>query len=388
MKVALVCPNAFSVWQVRRGLIKALSQRGISVHVICADDAYVDRVKSLGVVYHPVHFSRFINATQDALYLASLWRIFRSERFDVVHNCTVKPNVYGAIAAKLAGVSRIIAMVVGLGFTFSSGPGFKNTLLRQLVKNLYRIGFRLTDKIWFVNKDDMTMLISSGIAKADKSVLIPSSAGLDLSEYSSLAVDSRKVEQLKDELGFVEGALYVSMIVARLVWSKGVREFVEASEELLAQFPQATFLLVGGIERDSPQSVPESFVSDGLPGNVRWLGFRDEVREILALSDIVVLPSYYGEGLPHILLEAMAMSRPIVTTDNVGCREAVENGRNGYLVPVRDSRALAHAIKSLLLDDSKRTSFGRYSRLKVENEFDENPLLERVLEELYHLPAR
>lgn len=385
MKVALTCPDAFSVWRFRRWLIEDLIERDISVHVISTHDAYVDRLKELGVIFHPVEFSRFINPKQDILYLVSLWKLFRSERFDIVHNESVKPNVYGAIAAKLTGIPRVIAMVEGLGFTFSSVPGFKNTLIRWIVKNLYRIGFGFSDKIWFVNKDNMNNLISLGIATPEKSVLIRSGGGLDLSEFSLSAADSQRIEHLKMELKTNRNTLFVSMVVARLIWSKGVREFVIAAQTLLTKFPHVKFLLIGPMDEDSPEAVPKSFVTGSLPENVQWLGFRDDIREILALTDIVVLPSYYGEGLPYVLLEGMAMSKPIVTTDNVGCREVVDEGRNGFLVPVKDSHALATAIGVLLRDKKKREQFGDYSRRKMEAEFDQRSINPQVLKLFYGL---
>ena len=385
MKVALTCPDAFTVWRFRRWLIEDLIDRNISVHVISIHDEYVDRLKELGVVFHPVQFSRFINPKQDILYLVSLWKLFRLERFDVVHNDSVKPNVYGAIAAKLTGVNRIIAMVEGLGFTFLSLPGFKNTLIRWIVKNLYRIGFGLSNKIWFVNKDNMDNLISLGIANPEKAVLIRSGGGLDLSEFSLSEANSQGVAHLKMELKFNKDTVLVSMIVARLIWSKGVREFINAAKELLTEFPHVKFILIGPLDKDSPEAVPKDYVTDRLPENVRWLGFRDDIREILALTDVVVLPSYYGEGLPYVLLEGMAMSKPIVTTDNDGCREAVDEGRNGFLVRVKDSHALATSVGILLRNEKKREQFGDYSRKKIEAEFDQRSINPQVLKLIYGL---
>ncbi len=384
MKAALVSPDAFTVWQFRRGLIKALLGQNISVDVISADDAYVDRVRSLGVTYHSVRLSRFVNPRLDVLYTFSLWRIFRSERFDIVHNFTIKPNIYGAIAARLAGVPRIVEMVEGLGFTFSSSADFRGRALRALIKFLYRIAFGLSTCVWFLNRDDMDAMISAGIARPRKSVLIRST-GVNTDEYSIRSVDEHQLTRLKEEMGLDGDSQLVSMIVSRLVWSKGVAEFAKAAVILGTELPSARFLLVGPVDLDSPEAVDDAFLNNSLPENVLWYSFREDVRELLTLSDVVVLPSYYGEGVPRILLEGMAMSKPIVTTDNVGCREVVDDGENGFLVPVKDADALAGAIAELLHDEKKRDRFGKHSRMKVEKEFDEKIVVNQALNLLYKL---
>lgn len=383
MKIALTGPDTFTVWRFRRGLITALAARGIAVHVISPEDDYVERIQTLPVVYHPVPFSRFTNPAHDLKYLLALWRIFRQERFDIVHNNTIKANVYGAIAAKLAGCPKIIAMLEGLGFTFSPAQSVKHRVVQALGKMLYRLGLGLSDAIWFVNQDDCDAMTRAGFADPRKSVVIRSGGGLNLAEFSAEAVDAQQTARLRQELEIADESLVVTLVVARLLWSKGVGEFIQAAERLRAAHPQARFLLVGPLEEDSPDAVPERFMREKLPENVAWLGFRDDVREILSLTDLVVLPSYYGEGLPYVLLEGMAMSKPIVTTDNVGCREVIEEGRNGYLVPPKDAGAFAGAIERLLSDDAKRRAFGAYSRQKMEEEFDEQVIIQHVLTTLY-----
>jgi N,N'-diacetylbacillosaminyl-diphospho-undecaprenol alpha-1,3-N-acetylgalactosaminyltransferase len=175
------------------------------------------------------------------------------------------------------------------------------------------------------------------------------------------------------------------MMVARIVWSKGVKEFIEASTLVSQTCPNVRFLLVGPLDPGSPDEIPSSYVEQHLSPHFTWLGFQQDVKSILALADIVTLPSYYQEGIPRVLLEAMAMQKPIITTDNVGCREVVDDGMNGFLVPTQNVMALASAIQTLVKDESCRLRFGLHSRRKVQAEFDESLITEEVLTKLYKI---
>jgi len=327
---------------------------------------------------------RFMDFRKDIKYLWSLYRIFLKHKFDFIHTFTIKPNVFGSIAGRFAGIRRIYALVEGLGFGYSEESGFKPWLSRQFFLMLYRLASLSITKIWFINQDDKDLFEKKKIIKSSNAVFIRS-IGVDLEEYSLQAVEPEVVKALRHELG--EGRdnlLYVTM-VARMIWSKGVKEFVEAANILSSRHPNARFLLVGEIQADSPQSVPEDYLKFMLPPNVRWLNFRTDIPALLAASDIVVLPSYYREGVPRSLLEGMAMGKPLVTTDYPGCREVVKDGYNGYLVPIRDAKALAEAISHLLSDSELRAKMGYAGREWAEREFDEKYVVARVLHELYGL---
>ena len=383
MKIAIVYPDDFSIWQFHKNLLKALKKKGFDVYAISAAGEYVKLIESLGVVHIPVQMGRFLDPIKDLKLLIELYKIFRVHRFDIVHNFTIKPNVYGAITAKLARIKRIIGTVEGLGVMFSKDPGLKLKLLRPLVNRLYQLGCRVSSKFWFVNPDDLELFVSENIITKHKAVLTIS-AGVDLKEYSIDAINNLRVARLKEELGINDSTKTITMIGARIIWSKGIKEFVEASELLCAKYPSLKFLLIGAIEKDSPLSVPEQYLREKeKSGTFQWLGFRKDIKEIYAVSDIVVLPSYYREGVPNVLLEAMAMGKPIVTTNNVGCKEVVEDGKNGYLIPVKDTSALANAIEVLINDENKRRVFGQYSRIKVKNEFDKKLIIDKIMKELY-----
>jgi N,N'-diacetylbacillosaminyl-diphospho-undecaprenol alpha-1,3-N-acetylgalactosaminyltransferase len=254
-----------------------------------------------------------------------------------------------------------------------------------MVDLLNALACRLADRVWFVNPDDLEFLAARKVAVREKAIVVRG-VGIDVDEFSAAAADPIKLDQLRTELALADGEPCVTMAVARAVWSKGVREFVEAADQLGRAYPRARFVLLAPVEEDSPHAVPPAYLRAAEQRNPRfvWLStFRRDVREILSLSSVVTLPSYYREGLPFVLMEAMAMGKPIVTTDNVGCREVVEEGRNGFLVSVKDPRALAQALGRLLADAGLRETFGQRSRQKVVTEFSDSVVVRRVLSEMY-----
>ena len=294
----------------------------------------------------PSQISRFMNPFIDIRYFNSLLRIFKKERFDIVHTFTVKPNFYGAIAAKLAHTKKSYSLVEGLGFLLSYGNGFKGILYRNLLCILYKITFNINNRVWFINRDDIKDLKKWCVLSERKAVFIKS-IGVDMHYFSYENVDMAAVQILRKQLSQGESDIFITLI-GRMNWTKGIREFIEAYKILNETHPHVVFLLVGEIQEGSPHSIPESYLRASETRNFLWLGFRDDILEIIALSDIIVLPTYYREGVPRALLEGMALSKPLVASNFVGCREVVEEGRNGYMVPIKDPPSLASAIKRLI----------------------------------------
>lgn len=384
MKIALIGPTDRSIWFFRRGLIKALVAQGHQVFVLCNAGDYVPNIVALGAVHIPTVVNRFLGPVDDLKYLWSLYRVFRQYKFDFIHTFTIKPNVLGAVAGRLAGIKRIYALVEGLGFGYPEEKGVRNFGLRTVFLLLYRIACALDDKVWFINQDDRNLFVSKHLLPASKAIFIRS-VGVDLKEYSPERINSEDLARLLQEMGDPEHKNTYVIMVARMIWNKGVKEFVEAAELLLPDYPDARFLLVGEVQAGSPYSVSESFLRSNVPANVFWLNFRQDIPTLIALSDIVALPSYYREGVPRVLLEGMAMAKPIVTTDFPGCREVVKHGDNGYLVPIKNSRALAEAIGRLLANKELRDRMGAMGRRWVESELDERLVVQKVLKELYAL---
>ncbi len=384
MRVCLLVPDDFSTWQFRRGLITALRERGHEVYAACSDGEYVPRLLDLGVTHIPVDVGGGISPFKGLKTVIALTNVFRKYRIDLLSTFTIKPNIYGTFAGRLAGVRTIVAQVSGRGTPFMDRPGLRARLLRALVTRLYTLGLRSAKKVWFQNAEDAAFFESLGICPHDKAVVIRS-GGIDTDEYYPGCVPAEELAALRQEFGIDEQAFVVSM-VARNNWKKGVGEFIEASEKYREDSSPVRFLLMTLEERNA-DAIPASYLREKSNLRFRWLGRRHDVKAIMALSDAVVLPSYYGEGVPHSLLEAMALGKPIVTTDNVGCREVIEDSRNGYMIPPRDSDALANAITLLLADATRRAEFGSYSRKKAVAEFSDHLVLKRVFKELYFFEA-
>lgn len=379
MRIALVNNQAFTVWQFRRGLIQELVSRGVDVTVITPPGPFIDRIETLGARHLAVPFEQYVNLGSDIRLLSELYRVYCRERFDLVHNITIKPNIFSTFAASLARVPRIVGLVPGLGHMYADQSGLRHQALRETVTSLYRLAFCLNRRVWFQNEDDLSFFVSKRVVSRSKAVLIRGS-GVDLQEYSPSSVDQRAVDALRQELNIGPGTMVASMM-ARAYWSKGVREFVDAAHQL-GHTRDVRFLLVGSIEH-GPDAVPAEFLHERFSSQFQWLGFRTDVRELLALSNVVTLPSYYREGIPRTLLEALAMAKPVITTDSVGCREVVDHGRNGYLIPPRDVSALCEAIARFVNQPTLQQQFGHYSRQKAEREFGEQIVIQKVLSELY-----
>jgi N,N'-diacetylbacillosaminyl-diphospho-undecaprenol alpha-1,3-N-acetylgalactosaminyltransferase len=382
MTIALVCPDGLSILLFCKGIIAALQQiPGARVIVVCDTGEYGEEIEALDVTSISVPSSRFATPLADLRYCVSLYRVFARESCDVVFNFSTKPNIYGAFAARAAGVPRVVSHVVGMGAAFLPPSGLVSRIVRSVSKLLYRLATARTDRVWFTNKNDLAYFIDRGLLTAAKAVLTRNY--LDTDEYAPGIVSSGEVVALRRELGLAPDDQVVIM-VARLIWSKGIREFVESASFLRDRMPHLRFLLLAPVETGNADAVPESYVraAERL-GTFRWLGFRKDVKQLYELSSLAVLPSYYKEGgYPRALLEPMAMGKPVITTTSEDCRAAVDEGRNGWLVPIKDSAALAGAIERLMSNEETRVRFGEHSREKAVREFDERSIIRHALSQL------
>jgi N,N'-diacetylbacillosaminyl-diphospho-undecaprenol alpha-1,3-N-acetylgalactosaminyltransferase len=384
--MALVCPDDLSVVLFCRGIIEELlAGKRSEVYVISdvygenTDGYYSDIIKSWGVHHIPLKMDRHIAPFADIKYTVKLYRIFRKMKIDTVVNISTKPNIYGSIAAKLAGIDKCLCSVWGRGTAFLEGNGFKGYMLRILLSGLYSISFRLSSKIWFTNINDYNYFIARKTVPRPKTILTKNY--VNSGDYNPAPLPYEKRLFLRNELKLNPRDKIVIM-VGRMIWAKGVGEFIEAAGILKEKLPGVKFILVGPEEKTSPDAIQAEYLEKaGKSENFKWLGFRKDVKDLYSISDLAVLPSYYREGgYPRALTEPMAMGKPVIAADTEDCRNPVEQGKNGYLIPVKDPQALADAIESIMSDDNKREQFGRYSRLKVQREYDEKIIVKSVID--------
>ncbi|MBI3993218.1 MAG: glycosyltransferase family 4 protein [Candidatus Lambdaproteobacteria bacterium] len=313
------------------------------------------RLAQSGFTVHTIPLGRrSMSPLAELRSLVAIWRLLRQERPDLLHTITIKPTIYGGIAARLAGTPRTVATITGLGYVFSPGSP-RAWLLRSLARAAYRLALRRPSvRVIFQNPDDLALFTADGMVAPKQTALVLGS-GVDLQEFRPQPEPPPPV---------------CVILPSRLLWDKGVGEFVQAARMLRERGVAARMVLVGRPDPGNPSSVDEAQLSRwAQEGAVEWWGFRGDMPQVLAQSHIVCLPSYYREGIPRVLIEAAACGRPVVSTDAPGCREIARAGENGLLVPVRDAPALADALQRLIGDPALRRRMGARGREIVEREF-------------------
>ena len=365
MKVLIALNTAWNLFNFRAGLIRALVAQGHAVVAVAPDDAYASRLAELGCRFVALPMdNQGTHPGRDALLLWRFWRLLRRERPDVYLGYTVKPNVYGSLAAGWLGIA-VINNIAGLGAVF-----IQNGWLLRLVRWLYRIALGGSAKVFFQNEDDRQLFVGGGLVRPELCGLLPGS-GIDLERFGLLPLPALDAQPRK--LRF--------LLIARMLWDKGVGEYVQAAGLVRARWPDAEFCLLGFLDVKNPAAISGAQMQTWVQqGHVRYLGVSDDVRAEIASADCVVLPSY-REGTPRTLLEAAAMGRPLIASDAVGCREVVDDGQNGYLCKVRDATDLAEKMeRMLLLHPGERAAMGRRGREKMEREFDEQIVIRKYLD--------
>lgn len=364
MKIVICLNTAWNLANFRGGLIRGLVAAGHEVVAVAPDDKYAASLNVLGCRFVPLQMENGgTNPVQDALLTWRFVRLFARERPDVYLGYTVKPNVYGSLAAHMMRIP-VINNIAGLGAVF-----IKDGWLVRVVRWLYRMALKRSTKVFFQNDDDRQLFINSGLVRAEVTDLLPGS-GIDLNRFTPAFTTA--VNDVNSKFRF--------LLIARMLRDKGVGEYVEAARLLRQRWPKADFFLLGFVDVQNPAAISggemDEWVAEGV---VNYLGVSDDVRDQIATADCVVLPSY-REGTPRTLLEAAAMARAIITTDTVGCREVVDNGVNGYLCKVRDVEDLADKMEQMLmLSPEQRSEMGRRGRAKMEAEFDEQIVIKKYL---------
>lgn len=372
MRFLLIAGVARSVVNFRGPLISALQNKGMEVHVaapsLTNDSPYGCELKARGVHIHSISLDRTgVNPIGDMGAFVSLVRLMKAIRPEFVLGYTIKPVIYGALAAALVGVPRRFALVTGLGYAFSvtdEGGGLKRRLVRKLVKLLYRCALTNCEMTFFQNPDDEMLFRELKLITRAGGTRVVNGSGVDLDFFAVAPIPKR----------------VCFLLIARLLRDKGVVEYVEAARVIRSKHPDVRFLLVGDLDKN-PTSISSAelrvWVEEGV---VEYLGRLADVRPAIAESSVYVLPSY-REGTPRTVLEAMAMGRPIITTDAPGCRETVVHGENGFLVPVKAVDELVSAMLQFIERPALAGEMGERGRRLCEEKYDVNKVNRVMLSE-------
>ncbi|MBD1876695.1 glycosyltransferase family 4 protein [Nodosilinea sp. FACHB-131] len=374
MKVLHICAVGATTLKLLRPQIDYLLNCGLEVEVACSPDVEAETFRQLGYVVRPVQIDREISPVKNLKSLIQLVQLMRQQQYDLVHVHTPIAAALGRMAAKIAGIERVVYTAHGFPFHDLLSP-------RQYANYfaIEKFCAQFTDLILTQSYEDFVTAQQKNLCSAHK--IRHLNNGVDSHIFSRQRLSLEDQTRLRELLGIPHDALVVGTI-GRLTRQKGFAYLVEAIAQLRPRFPKLRLLIIGGELSTDPEPFQAELLSLvqglGLQDCVVFTGFRDDTPELLGLLDVFTLPTYFGEGLPRSILEAMAMGLPIVTTDIRGCREAVIPHENGLIVPPKDSDALARAIAQLLGDRALRQQYGAASRQRVETLYDERYVFERL----------
>lgn len=359
MRILLLAGHAPSLVNFRGPLLQAFLAAGHEVHAaapgLSEDGATTRRLHEMGVATDDAPFQRTgLNPFADLAALVYLVVLMRRTKPDLVLGYTIKPVIWGSLAAALAGVPKRFALITGLGYAFTGRAKGKRALVQSVARMLYRLALARTHGVFFQNPDDAALFRQLRLVSPETPVTIVNGSGIDLDHYAALPVPAGPLRFL---------------LIARLLGDKGIREYAEAACRLRREYPNVLFDLVGGSDLN-PDAIPAGEIAQWqTEGTLVWHGALGDVRPVIADSHVYVLPSY-REGTPRTVLEAMAIGRAIVTTNAPGCRETVIKGENGFLVPVQDVEALAVAMRRFVENPELVTLMGKRSREIAEEKYD------------------
>ena len=367
MKIAIVLNTSWNVYNFRLGLIEALRENGHQVIVLAPQDQYSQRLEELGFQFYPVKMdSKGVNPVKDASVVWELYRLYKRIAPDIVLHYTVKPNIYGSLAARAARIP-MINNVCGLGTVF-----LQKNWVSMIAKFLYRVAFRYPNKVFFQNHDDFQLFVREKLINPKIADTVPGS-GINLNKF-------------QPNTQTVISSQFTFLVISRLIYDKGIVEYVEAIRQLRKMGIQARFQILGAKAPDHKRGIPLELINSWITeGIIEYLGTTDDVKSVVEQADCVVLPSY-REGLPRTLLEAASMGKPIITTDTAGCKHVVDDQETGFLCKVQSSTDLADKmLKMTKLSPEERLMMGNKGRDKVRQEFDENLVINKYQQAIQHL---
>ena len=362
-KIIFTGNTAWSMYNFRLNLFRKLKKYGYEVIIIAPYDKYAEKLKKEFEYYDVFIDSKGVNPVNDLKTLWQYYKLYKNIKPDLIFHYTIKPNIYGTIAAKLNGISSI-AITTGLGYAF-----INENLITKIVRFMYKFSFLFAKEVWFLNRDDKNIFLHQNIIDNKKAVVLPSE-GVDTQKFQP--INCKKTDNI-----------FRFLLIARMLWDKGVGEYVEAATMLKRKCKDVEFLLLGSTGVDNPKTISKDTIQKWEnQGIVKYLGVSDNVKEEIAKVDCVVLPSY-REGTSRVLLESASMEKPLITTSVPGCKEVVDDGINGYLCKVKDANDLANKMEKMLnLSEEERIAMGKAGREKTLNEFDEKIVIDKYLKSI------
>lgn len=378
MKFLILASLASSLTGFRKPLIQALISQGFEVHAVApellSNTKVLGELSAMGAICHDAPLSRTgMNPISDLKTLFALRRLMKSIQPNYFLGYTIKPVIYGNLAAWLAGVSHRIALITGLGYAFvDDDESLKRKAVNQVVVRLYTTALSRCQVVFFQNRDDETLFQDSGIISKKTNSVVVNGSGVPIEEYIC------EPAPIQSSLSF--------FLMSRLIASKGVRIYADAARIIKEKHPDANFILAGELDSNPDgikQSELDGWIKEGL---IDYRGRLSDVKPVLKECSVFVLPSYYREGVPRSILEALATGRAIITTDSVGCRETVIDGDNGFLIAIKDADALAEAMLKFIEQPELIVRMGKRSREMAEQKYDVHKVNNHMLSEMGIIP--
>jgi glycosyltransferase involved in cell wall biosynthesis len=363
MKIAIVLNTSWNIFNFRMNFVKELIRQGHEVHTVAPLDDFTKELEAVGCIHHAIKMdSRGANPIRDSALILELFLTYRKIRPDIILHYTIKPNVYGTLAAAMLKIPTI-NNVCGLGTVF-----LKKNLVSAIAMALYRISFRFASKVFFQNSDDLQLFVKNQLVASDAADLLPGS-GIDLQKFYPAEFQRNKK--------------FTFLLISRLITDKGVLEYISAVKKLKAQGFEANFQILGAKDPEHKRGIKTEIIDEWINSNViDYLGTTTDVRSHIHNADCVVLPSY-REGTPRTLLEAASSAKPIIATDVPGCNHVVTHGYNGLLCKIKDADDLADKMVELAsMDNAQLETFGKNGRIKIEAEYNESLVINKYLSAL------
>lgn len=366
MRIAIVLNTSWNIYNFRMNFVHALLEQGYEVHTIAPVDEYTHLLEKAGCIHHPVKMdSRGANPIKDSALIVELYSIYKKVNPDIILHYTIKPNVYGTIAASFLGIP-VVNNVCGLGTVF-----LKKNLVSAIAISLYKISFRFAKKVYFQNPDDLSLFVNRKLVRANAVDLLPGS-GIDLKKFQPAA--------------FSRNDKFTFLLISRLITDKGVMEYIEAVRKLRSSGVNARFQVLGAMDPEHKRGIKTEVIQSWIDSNtIEYLGTTDNVQKYIHQADCIVLPSY-REGTPRTLLEAASSSKPIIATDVPGCNHVVKDNFNGLLCRLKDADDLAEKMKMMAgFENSTLKLFGENGRAKMEAEYSESIVIDKYLQTICEL---